>query len=378
MDEAPRTHPIRRRTLFAATGAAAVATTFGASRATAATRGEVAATLSNQQLAGQRVIYSYPGLTPPSSLLSTIAAGNCAGVIFFGENISSTSQIASVIDDLRTAQMSSPIAAPLLLMTDQEGGEVRRLPGGPTSSEKTIGSSADPSSSASSAGTTAGQVLLGVGMNVNLAPVLDVYYTAGNFIDQFQRSYSSNQNTVSICGKSFIQAQQAVGVAATAKHFPGLGAAKKSQNTDTGPVTLTQSLTQLRNVDEYPYQAAIAAGVKLIMVSWAVYTALDSANPAAFSSTVVKSELRSRLGFTGVTCTDALEAGAISSSLTTAQRAVKAATAGMDLILCSARSTSQGDQAVSALSSAYAAGTLPSSDFNAAVNRVTALRNALA
>ncbi len=376
MDEAPRNHPIRRRTLLAAAGAA-VATASGAARAAAEPRA-VRPALSNQQLAGQRVIYSYPGLTPPSSLLSTIAAGNCAGVIFFGENISSTSQIASVIDDLRSAQMSSPVAAPLLLMTDQEGGEVRRLPGGPTSSEKTIGSSSNPSSAAASAGTTAGQVLQGVGMNVNLAPVLDVYYTAGNFIDQYQRSYSNNQNTVSTCGASFIQAQQAVDVAATAKHFPGLGAATKTQNTDTGPVTLTQSLTQLRNVDEYPYQAAISSGVKLIMLSWAIYTALDSANPAGFSSTIIQSELRSRLGFTGVTCTDALEAGAISSSLTTAQRAVKAATAGMDLILCSARSTSQGDQAVSALSAAYAAGTLPSTDFNAAVNRVTALRNALA
>jgi beta-N-acetylhexosaminidase len=324
------------------------------------------------------VIYSYPGLTPPSSLLTTIRAGQCAGVIFFGENISSTTQIASVIDDLRTAQMASPIAAPLLLMTDQEGGQVRRLPGGPASSEKTIGSSSNPTGNAAAAGTTAAQVLQGVGMNVNLAPVLDVYYTAGDFIDEYQRSYSNNAGTVSSCGQAFIKAQQALDVAATAKHFPGLGAATATQNTDTGPVTLTQSLTQLRNVDEYPYQAAIAAGVKLIMVSWAVYTALDSANPAGFSSTVVRSELRSRLGFTGVTCTDALEAGAISSSLTTSQRAVRAATAGMDLILCSARSTSQGDSAATALANAYGAGTLPSADFNAAVNRVTALRNALA
>lgn len=376
MDEAPRNHPIRRRSLLAAAGAAAV-TASGAARAAASPRRSVKPALSNLQLAGQRVIYSYPGLTPPSSLFSAIEAGNCAGVIFFGENISSTTQIASVVSDLRSAQMSSPIAAPLLLMTDQEGGEVRRLPGGPTSSEKTIGSSSNPTGSASSAGSTAGHVLQGVGMNLNLAPVLDVFYTAGNFDDQYQRSYSSDPTIVSECGQSFIEAQQALGVAATAKHFPGLGAATKNQNTDTGPVTLTQSLTKLRSVDEYPFQAAIAAGVQMIMLSWAIYTALDSANPAGFSSTIVKNELRSRLGFTGVTCTDALEAGALSSSLTTSQRAVKAAAAGMDLILCSARSESQGDQAVNGLSAAYAAGTLPSADFNAAVNRVTALRNAL-
>src|SRR5580693_9581002 len=89
-----------------------------------------AAALSNLQLAGQRVISSYPGLTPPQSLFSDITAGQTAGVIFFGGNISSDTQIAGVITQLRQAQAQSPIGVPLLLMTDQEGGEVRRLPAG--------------------------------------------------------------------------------------------------------------------------------------------------------------------------------------------------------------------------------------------------------
>ena len=75
-----------------------------------------AATLTPQQLAGQRVIYSYPGLTPPQSLFNDIQAGQAAGVIFFGENISSTSQIAGVVGQLRQAQAQSPIPQPLLLM----------------------------------------------------------------------------------------------------------------------------------------------------------------------------------------------------------------------------------------------------------------------
>ena len=89
--------------------------------------------LSAQQLAGQRVIYSYPGLTPPASLISLIQHGEAAGVIFFGQNISSEAQIAAVIRQLNRANASSlnPVRAPLLLMTDQEGGQVRRLPGRP-------------------------------------------------------------------------------------------------------------------------------------------------------------------------------------------------------------------------------------------------------
>ena len=275
--------------------------------------GARAATLSSQQLAGQRVIFSYSGLTVPSALLDQIAAGQAAGVIFFGGNISSDAQIAAVIQQLRQAQQQSPIASPLLLMTDQEGGLVRRLPGAPTMSEKQIGQSSNPPLAASQAGTGARQNLAGVSMNVNLAPVLDVYRQAGDFDDQYQRSYSKKPSVVSACGQAFITAQQQTGVAATAKHFPGLGAAAASQNTDTGPVTLSQSLSTLRAVDEAPYPAVISAGVKLIMVSWAIYPALDRAYPAGLSSAVVGGELRARLGYQGVTITDALEAGALAA-----------------------------------------------------------------
>jgi beta-N-acetylhexosaminidase len=336
-----------------------------------------AATLTPQQQAGQCIVYSYPGLTPPASLLQHISNGEAAGVIFFGENISSTTQIASVVQQLRQAQQQSPIQMPLLLMTDQEGGLVRRLPGEPVLSEKQIGQSSNPSLAASQAGTGAGQNLASVGMNVNLAPVLDVFYKSGNFIDQFQRSYSNNASVVSSCGQSFITAQQAVGVAATAKHFPGLGSATKSQNTDTGPVTLNVSLSGLRGKDEVPYPAAIAAGVKLVMVSWATYPALDRAHPAGLSATVVQSELRTRLGFAGVTVTDALEAGALSAFGTTAQRAVAAAQAGMDLILCSARDVSQGEAATTGVVNALAAGQLDPTAFQASLSRISTLRASL-
>jgi beta-N-acetylhexosaminidase len=262
-------------------------------------------------------------------------------------------------------------------MTDQEGGLVRRLPGAPTLSEKQIGQSADPAGAAATAGTGAGQNLAGVGMNVNLAPVLDVFYKSGNFIDQYQRSYSSDPSVVTACGRAFISAQQATGVAATAKHFPGLGSATKSQNTDSGPVTLTVALSTLRQKDEAPYPAAIAAGVKLIMLSWATYTALDRSYPAGLSAPVIQNELRGRLGFTGVTITDALEAGALKAYGTTSQRAVLAAQAGMDLVLCSARDVSQGQTATTALANALDSGQLDATAFDAAVNRVAALRAGL-
>jgi beta-N-acetylhexosaminidase len=333
--------------------------------------------LSAQQLAGQRVVYSYPGLVPPAALLQAIRSGEAAGVIFFGRNISSEAQLSGAIAQLVAAQRQSPVAEPLLLMTDQEGGEVRRLPGGPTLSEKQIGESSDPVTAAAQAGTAAAQNLAGVGMNVNLAPVIDVFYAAGDFDDQYQRSYSSDPAAVAQLGAAFITAQQQAGVAATAKHFPGLGSATASEDTDTGPVTLPVPLSQLRGTDEVPYQSAIAAGVKLVMVSWAIYPALDPSHPAGLSSAVVQGELRERLGFTGVTITDALEAGALAAYGTPGQRAVDAAQAGMDLILCSSGSVSQGEDATSALAAALQSGQLDASTFNAAVDRVSALRSNL-
>jgi len=336
--------------------------------------------LSAQQLAGQRVIYSYPGLTPPSNLIRLIQHGQAAGVIFFGQNISSQAQIAGVIKQLVQADASplNPVQAPLLLMTDQEGGLVHRLPGQPYLSEKQIGANSLPQAEAlaTEAGRGAAATLRGVGMNVNLAPVLDVFRQAGNFDDQYGRSYSMNPAVVSVLGSNMIKAQQGGGAAATAKHFPGLGAAAAGQNTDNGPVTLNLSLATIRRIDEVPFAAAIATGVKLVMASWAVYPAIG-ARPAGLSPNVVQGELRNRLHFTGVTITDALEAGALTAYGSTQNRTLLAALAGMDLMLCSAQNVTQGRRASSELAAAYTDGTLNGPTFMAAVNRVIALRQSL-
>ena len=336
--------------------------------------------LSLRQLAGQRVIYSYGGLTPPASLLRLISHGDAAGVIFFSQNVSSRAQLTSVVAELEKADASplNPVHAPLLIMTDQEGGQVRRLPGAPLLSELQIGQSADPAAAAAHAGASAAQNLRGIGLDVNLAPVLDVYRQPGDFDDQFQRSYSMNPAVVGELGADFITAQQRGGVAATAKHFPGLGAAAQAQDTDDVPVTLNVPLATIRDTDELPYKAAIAAGVKLVMVSWAVYPALDPGRPAGLSATIVNGELRHRLGFRGVTITDALEAGALRAFGAYQNRALLAAEAGMDLILCSVQNVTEGEQATAGLEDGYRDGSLGKQAFTTALQRVLALRESLA
>lgn len=333
--------------------------------------------LSARQLAGQRVVYSYPGTTPPQSLIKRIKAGEAAGVIFFKENVQSASQLTAVAKRLQQAAAQSPLHEPLLLMTDQEGGKIRRVPGGPAKSARDVGESSDPLAAATATGTEAGKTLRETGLNLNLAPVAGVYRSSGDFLDQFGRSYGKDPGTVGKLAGAFTEAQQQQKVAATLKHFPGLGAASSKQNTDNGPVRLDQSLSTLRSVDEAPYPAALAKGPKLVMPSWAVYPALDPKNPAGLSSKVLRGELRQRLGFQGVTVSDAMEAGALKPFGGTAALADKAAKAGMDLMLCSGRDAAQGDAAVAALAKGLQDGTLDKADFTTSVNRVMSLRASL-
>jgi len=359
-------------------GDAAVPT--AAQQAAAGAERQVLAEMSAQQLAGQRVIYSYNGLTAPPWLLSDIRRGLVGGVIFFSFNISSETQIRGVVEQMIAANLSPQNPArkfPLLLMTDQEGGQVRRLPGAPLESEAQIGASASPAAAAATAGTSAAANLRGVGMNVNLAPVLDVYRQAGDFDDQFQRSYSMNPQVVSEAGAAFVRAQQAGGVAATVKHFPCLGAAGRPQDTDNEPVRISVPAQTLRTFDEVPYRAAIQAGVKLAMVSWANYPSLGTTLPAALAPAIVQGELQRRLGFQGVTITDALGAGALGAYGDLQNRTMLAARAGMDALLCTAVKPLPGWKCVAGLQNGVQDGALPRGAFEGQLAQLLQLRASL-
>ncbi|KAJ9150909.1 Glycoside hydrolase family 3 protein [Pleurostoma richardsiae] len=329
-------------------------------------------------LAGQHVIYSYAGTIPPARLLELARQGKVGGIILFGANIDNGTGAA--IETIQAAAEEYPgnNGMPLLIMTDQEGGLVRRIKsGGPFLSAKEMGASDDPAAASAQGGEEAYEALAPVGINTNLAPVLDVYHQPGDFEDYFQRSFGNTSCLVSKCVAPFISTQQARGVIATAKHFPGLGAASHAENTDETAVTLNRSLLEIRAKDEVPYRAAMKAGVKMVMASWAVYPSLDPERPAGLSLKWIRDELRGRLGFSGVTITDALEAGALTSFGGVETRAVLAAQAGMDLLLASAQNSTQGETVMNAVAAALADGTLSRTDFDAATSRILSLRRFL-
>lgn len=339
-------------------------------------------------LAGIHTIYSFPTTaSPPAELLNLTRAGLVGGVILFGENINASLTPPAMLA-LQDAYASSPAAeliarvfgvphAPLLIMTDQEGGFVKRIQqGGPETSAKVTGQQADPEGAGRVAGTAAAVTLGEYNHNGNLAPVLDVFRDEGNFIDRFERSYGNTSGLAGEAGVAFLLGSQGQGVAATAKHFPGLGTAPRDANTDLVPVTLDVSESDLRTIHIPPFQAAVTAGVDMIMPSWAIYPALDATLPAGMSPVFIQQELRANLGFTGVTITDAIEAGAALAvgGGDHGRTAVLAAKAGMDVLLASARNVTQGALVRAALEGAVREGELDRGEFDEATERIVRLR----
>lgn len=358
-------------TLFSAIWATALAT----APAAALTVREADDSAVSTAKIGAHVVYSYNGTTVPSELYQYINEGKVGGVILFGGNINNSTPQAIQEMQSTWSNSASYNGLPLLIVTDQEGGEVRRLPGGPTLSEKEVGESSNPTSAATQAGQQAAEILLQYQNNGNLAPVCGVFREPGDFLDQYQRSYSNQSSIAGECAGSFVKAQQAAGAIATAKHFPGLGAATASEDTDEEVVVLTQSFNDLLTIDMPPFAAAINAGVEMVMPSWAYYPALDSKYPSGLSTKWLQSELRGRLGFQGVTISDAIEAGGLAKfGNNDGYRATLATKAGMDIILASAQDPSQGAGIVEILSQALQNGTLNSSTFAQSTTRILNLR----
>jgi beta-N-acetylhexosaminidase len=179
----------------------------------------------------------------------------------------------------------------------------------------------------------AGAALRGLGITVSLAPVGDVPSVAGAALAG--RAFASEPDAVSAAMTAAVEGWRAGGVAATAKHFPGLGGA--TVNTDDGPATVGRSRAELEQTDLPPFAAAIEAGVPLVMVGHARYPALDPDRIASQSELIVRGLLRERMGFDGVVVTDSMEAQASLATGdigTVSERAVRA---GSDLLLLTGR-----------------------------------------
>ncbi len=326
----------------------------------------VAETLPPEQLAGLRIVTGLPGTSIPRGLRGAIREGRVTGVVLFAANVPSRAAGRRLIARLQAIPRPPKLRDPLLVMTDQEGGLVKRVDGAPTASAEQMGARGAAFSAHQGSRTAAN--LRDLGINVDLAPVLDVG-RSGGVIEETERSFGPSAGRVEATAVPFAEALQAGGVAATGKHFPGFGAAH--ENTDFAVERVDLSKRELRAVDEQPYAAFAAAGGKLVMLSTAIYPAFSD-QPAAFTRSIATGELRNRLGFEGVTITDALETPAVEGFGGTARVAVAGARAGDDLLLFARLGPAQ--RAGKALASGLRGRRLDREQFQEAAQRVLDLR----
>jgi beta-N-acetylhexosaminidase len=354
--------------LALATGAFALGVTLGDGSVPA--QPSVASRLTVSQLAGQRIVLGFSGPRVPAAVERMIRGGQAAGVVLFAENLPSRAAGRRLIRRLQSLRRPPGLRAPLLIMADQEGGLVKRIAGAPTASAREMGARGTAFSRAQGRRTAAN--LRDLGINVNLAPVLDLAWPGGTIAAE-ERGFGATPARVQATAIPFAAAMQAGGVAATGKHFPGFGAARV--NTDFAVQRIGLSKRELRRRDEAPFRSFIADGGDLIMLSTAIYPAF-STRPAAFSRSIATDELRSRLGFEGVSITDALGSVAVRAYGGPGRAALAAVGAGVDLLLYAG--PGEAAQAHRALLRGLRAGTLGRVGFEESAERVLRLRDRLA
>jgi beta-N-acetylhexosaminidase len=325
--------------------------------------------LSVTELAGQRLITGFDGGSLPPRVKRMISQGKLAGLILFSENLGSKHHARRLIRKLEAIKRPRHLRSPLLIMIDQEGGLVRRLPGPPNASAQQMGKRGKRYSRHEGAKTA--ESLEGVGVNVNLAPVLDVG-RRGSAIRAEHRSFGASTERVIDTAIPFATAMQSHGVAATGKHFPGLGTAK--QNTDVAVERIRLSRSKLRKVDEAPYRPFADKGGDVVMLSTAVYTHF-SHRPAIATPKIATGELRRRIGFAGVSVTDALETPSVDHFGGPVPVGVDAAKAGTDLLLYT--DDADAAKAGQALQKQLKDGGLKRTKAERSVNRVLRLRAGL-
>ena len=276
--------------------------------------------LSLEQQVGQTLVMSFDGTVAPEYIRRRLRNGEGAGVILFGKNVPDAGTLRALT---RSLQRSARGGA--LIATDQEGGTIRSVAfAPPQASQATLGSAAAARESAAAAA----RALRDGGINVNLAPVADVAVPGSVLAG---RSYPGDAAAVARLVDAAVRAHTRERVAATVKHFPGLGRAR--ENTDDAPVAIDAGRADLARSDLPPFRAASRAGVPLVMTSHALYPAYDGSRIASQSGVLMERVLRRELGFRGAVVTDSIEADAVIARSNVAVAAQRALETGADLVL---------------------------------------------
>jgi beta-N-acetylhexosaminidase len=294
--------------------------------------------MSLAQRVGQLFVVGTTASAAQQVTLDAVTQRHVGGIFLSGRSslgVPATAAVVSTFTALVGATTTGGV--PLLVATDQEGGEVQVLQGSgfsaiPTGLQQGAMSTQDLQSSAQ----TWGAQLHAAGVNMDLAPVVDLVPTATAAsnppIGVYHRQIGADAATIVSHADAFRNGMSASGVDTVIKHFPGLGYVTANTDTTAG---VTDTVTVANGVSAGIYQQEIAAGARTVMVSSAIYSRIDSSAPAIFSPKVVTAVLRQQLGFDGVIMSDDLSGAAQVLAWSPADRAILALEAGADIVLVS-------------------------------------------
>lgn len=315
---------------------------------------------------GQMIMIGFSETQMDSSLAYEIQQYHVGSAIMYAFNIQTTDQLKSLISGLQSAS-----SLPLLIATDQEGGSVNRMATieGLLTSAAEMGATNNPAY-VQRRGSQDAAALASVGINLNLAPVVDVLNTSGG--DVTNRSFGSTPSRVITMAGAYLTGLQASGqVVGTLKHFPGLGDVPVDPHTTL--YTLNRSQVDLNRIDWAPYRALISTGdVYAVMSTHIILASVDPTRPASLSQPVLTGILRDQLGFNGVIITDGIYMAAL-STYGLDQIAVDAVEAGNDII-CSTYSIESTAEVIAVIKAAVSSGQLTKSRIDDSVRRILLLK----
>ena len=281
--------------------------------------------------AGALLMVGLPGPTLDDSTRQLISEEGVSNFIIFARNIENPEQLKKLCSALAAACRTAGLPDSLVSI-DQEGGSVTRLPEPWTRfpDARLLAESTEPEQALTDYARVSSRELLEMGINMNMAPVLDVC-PAGEGYFMERRSLGDDPTAVARLGSLVITEMQQAGVAACGKHFPGLGGAKLDPHLVLP--TVDRQRSQLLAEDLMPFQAATESGVAALMTSHTIYRDIDPELPATLSATIMTGILREYMKYDGLVITDDLEMGAIENEMTVAAAALQSFEAGADLLL---------------------------------------------
>ena len=330
-------------------------------------------TMTLAEQIGQVLTVGFHSTTPPQEVIDLIQQQHIGSIILFKRNIQDAEQVYELTQYLQRIAREAGHRYPLLIMIDQENGMVRRFGNSATIFPGNMALGAiDSEQIAYAIAEATGHELRALGINMNLAPDVDVNNNPANPVIGV-RSFGEDPHLVARLGTAMVQGYHAAGIITTLKHFPGHGDTAVDSHLALPVVPFT--MERLETIELLPFRRAIEARADSVMLAHMYLPALMQAEmlPATVSHAIVTGLLREKLGFTGLIVSDCMEMHAISRIVGTEQGTIKALQAGIDLILLSHTYARQRGS-LDAIHAAIQQGTLSTDRIRDAAERVLQLK----